>query len=172
MKPKKLTFRLIDRLDGTNKVNEPYAIMEDLIERLLPDLHGCRIVLAWKEWKPNKDGQVTLGKCRKASDVDRSLHLYDFIIFLSESAWDEFDERQRQALVFHELNHCGRDKDKDGEPREDEDGNPVWRIVRHDMEEFSTVVKHFGLYKQDLAEFARTCAEAKAKPMFRIAEGQ
>jgi hypothetical protein len=53
---------------------------------------------------------------------------------VSKPFWDRLDETQRSALTYHELLHCSRnDKEQ-------------WVIVRHDLEEFRAVVKHFGLW--------------------------
>lgn len=59
---------------------------------------------------------------------------YEFEIVVSEPRWSDYDEGQRNALVYHELLHCGiNDKDK-------------YYVVPHDLEEFKAVVRYFGFW--------------------------
>ncbi|MEO7272059.1 MAG: hypothetical protein ABI211_08640, partial [Vicinamibacterales bacterium] len=74
MKTKRLTYELIHQ---DTEIGRPlYALLADLIELHHEDLYrtDARIALAWcTSWKPDVDGRVTLGKCKKASDLDREL---------------------------------------------------------------------------------------------------
>jgi hypothetical protein len=166
-KPKKVNFRVLDRKDHDGQ--EPYRIMDDYVRRFHRHLEGARIALAWKfNVKPNRDGQLCLGKARKAADLDRALHEYDFVIFLTRSAWDEMQSAQREALVDHELAHCEVVREKDGSVKEDEDGRTVYRIKRHDVEEFQAVIERHGLYKKDLEEFVEAARQKKDQPLLRV----
>lgn len=49
------------------------------------------------------------------------------------------------ALIEHELYHCGQDTTADGDPRFDRDGEPVWGIRPHDVEEFGGVIRRYGI---------------------------
>lgn len=49
------------------------------------------------------------------------------------------------ALVEHELYHCVQKLDHEGEPQTDIDGNPVFTIRGHDVEEFVGVVERYGM---------------------------
>ena len=106
-KPKAVSYELIAQ-DG--HTGEPmYALLAELVAAHHEDLDRARIALAWcTSWKPDVDGRVTLGKCKKASDLDRELSQWDFIILLRKSFWT--DERvthaQRRALLDHELCHA------------------------------------------------------------------
>lgn len=154
---KKVLVRLIER--GTeNNPPEPYRIMDDLIGTHHMHLAEAKIALAWRmEWAEDADKRLTLGQAKKGSDLDRELHDYDFVILLNHEAWNRagFDEQQREALIDHELCHCQVSLSDDGEPREDEYGRTVWRIRKHDIEEFKDVVARHGLYTHSLEEFAR-----------------
>ncbi len=77
----------------------------------------------------------------------------DFIITLDQEYWEGADERMREILVFHELSHCVQKVDRDGEARFDEDGNVVWGLVSHDVEEFSSTVRRYGAYSPEIREF-------------------
>jgi hypothetical protein len=161
-KPKIIKVRLIERTGEDGKVRQPYQIMEELVGKYHPHLATAKIALAWRfDMKANADGLVTLGQARKASDLDRELHQFDFVIILNSDMWNRagFEERHMRALIDHELCHCEVQKDKDGEEKTDASGRYIWRIRKHDVEEFREIVARHGLWKADLEAFAKTCVE-------------
>jgi hypothetical protein len=162
--PKAITYQLIGRED------ELTSGMYDLLDRLVAEHHeelerGCaRIVLAWcTSWKPDVDGRVTIGKCKKASDLDRELAPFDFVILLSKHFWLGASETQRAALIDHELMHAAVKYDDAGEPVIDARGRTVFRTRKHDLEEFADVVARHGCYKRDLEHFARALDRARVR---------
>ena len=160
-KEKKVCFELVQRLDN-GKLAEPYRILEGFVARHRPDLGEAVFGIAWHTgWKRGKDGFRKLGLCRLASDLDRELNIYDFIVILNRQAYDELNDHQRQALIFHELCHADVAKDKHGEPRRDDRGRLVYRLRKHDLEEFAEVVEKFGLYLADVERFAESVLKAK-----------
>lgn len=167
--PKQIKVQVIDRLDQDGKVRQPYRIMERMIPELHSHLVEAKICLAWKiGCKPDADGHVMLGQARKASDLDRELHTFDFVILLNFEAWNAagFNEEQMTALIDHELCHCQVTLDNDtGEEKRDAKGHPVWRIRKHDIEEFCEIVGRHGLWKKDLEKFARVAMEKAAAPL-------
>lgn len=136
---------------------DEYAILDTLIANHHPHLVEATILLAWRRgWKPNKDRRVTLGKCQKASDLDSALAKgVDFIILLNEERWQILDNKQRYALVDHELCHAQANYNEDGE-------RTGWRIRQHDLEEFVEIVQRHGLWKHDVATFV---AVANGEPI-------
>jgi hypothetical protein len=98
----------------------------------------------------------------RVSDLDRELSAFDFVILLSKDFWRDASEKQRTALIDHELMHGAVKYDADGEPVIDERGRQVFRTRRHDLEEFSEVVGRHGLYKRDLETFAKAVDRARS----------
>jgi Putative phage metallopeptidase len=134
-----------------------YALLDDLVAQHHEDLRDARIALAWAHsWKPDVDGRVTLGKCRRAGDLDRELAEFDFVILLRRAFWthDQVTDAQRAALLDHELCHGGLRYDASGEPVVDERGRKVYRTRRHAIEEFTEVVERHGMWTASLEEFA------------------
>src|SRR5438105_593835 len=163
-KPKKVSYRLIT--NGTDEGRAMYRLLRELVTAHHPDLLGAQIALAWcTSWKPDVDGIVTLGKCKKASDLDRELAVYDFIILLRESFWTDplVTDAQRRALLDHELCHAAVKLDDHGEPVEDERGRTVYRVRKHSIEEFTEIVERHGTYKRDLETFATALDRARHK---------
>jgi hypothetical protein len=155
-KAKKVNYELIQA--GSLSGQPMYAMLRELIDNYHAELRSARIALAWNlSWKPDVDGRVTLGKCKKASDLDRELYQFDFVIMLQYEFWQdaEVTDEQRRALLDHELSHAAPKMGDDGEQVEDERGRKVWRMRKHDIEEFSAVVQRHGTYKRDLEHFAQ-----------------
>lgn len=80
-------------------------------------------------------------------------HLPQFIVVLNYEAWRSFNPEKRTALVFHELCHVQQSLDKFGAPKFDKDGLPVYGLVGHDIEAFSSEVSRFGAWTSDIADF-------------------
>ena len=154
---KAVVYELIGR---SEVIGAPmYALLDELVAEHHADIRHARIGLAWaKAWKADKDGRLTLGKCKKASDLDRELAEYDFIILLNQNFWTSAltEDKQRAALLDHELCHAAVCVDKYGDPIEDERGRKVYRIRKHDIEEFAQIVERYGCYKRDLERFAES----------------
>lgn len=154
-KPKRVTYELIPR---ESVIGHPmYALLDELVFTHHDDLQPARIALAWcTSWRPDVDGRVTLGKCRKASDLDRELAAFDFVILLRRAFWTDLrvTDAQRKALLDHELCHAAVRYDDKGQPVEDERGRRVYRVRKHDIEEFTEIVQRHGCYKADLEQFA------------------
>lgn len=166
-KPKKVSYELIPR---DSILGHPmHDLLDELVSANHPDLRHARIALAWcTSWKPDVDGRVTLGMCKKASDLDRELASFDFIILLSRAFWreDQVSDHQRRALLDHELCHAAIKCDASGEPVEDERGRRVYRTRKHDIEEFAEIVERYGCYKHDLEQFAAALRRS-APPAFK-----
>lgn len=164
LKIKKLSYRLIDQDSEAGR--GLYPMLRDLVETHHEDLKDARIALAWcLSWKPDVDGRVTLGKCKKASDLDRELTAYDFVIILSREFIENglVTDDQRCALLDHELSHAAVKYDERGEPVYDERGRTVYRTRKHDIEEFSSIVERHGCWKKDLEFFASALRKAERR---------
>ena len=172
-KPKKINFELIPPAEG----HESYKLMADLRKKFHSHLSGATIGIAWRiSLKPNVDGQLILGKCVKQSDLTREVAPYDFIILLNREVWQdpEFVREKKMALLDHELCHAEVSTDTDtGEIKVDDRGRTVWRIRKHDIEEFQAVIERHGCYKRDLEAFAKVLIEKQQAPLLAgIAESK
>lgn len=162
-KPKLPTHERIDRKADHRGV---YTVLDNLVKAHRPDLADAKIAVAWRYgWKRNKDGQIVLGKCKKASDLDKQFHDMDFVIILNFEAWTEkLTPDQRTALMHHELEHAAISEDQNGNPKKDARGRQMYRVRKHDLEEFRSIVKEYGCYKSDIEDFVRTAMTGKKPP--------
>lgn len=149
---KRVSYELID---AKSVVGQPiYKLLRELVKSYHEHLVDARIALAWcTSWRPDVDGRVTLGKCKKASDLDRELSAHDFVILLRKSWWQDLTTTpaQRAALLDHELCHASvRCDERTGDPVLDERGRKVYRTRKHDWEEFTDVIARHGIYTRDM----------------------
>lgn len=170
-KPKKVAYRLIEENDfryaGISK------IVRETVHAHHRHLGDAKIALAWHAgYKPDTDGHVVLGKFKRASDLDRQLVDYDFILILNREFWTgpTTTDEQRRALVDHELCHGQVKNGPDGEPLEDELGKVIYRTRKHDVEEFAEIVERHGIYKRDLELFFQAARRAPSLPFKDKAE--
>jgi hypothetical protein len=164
---KKINYELIPELDGPGHDHrpEPYLLMDEIRLEHHDHLSDAKIAMAWrKALNPDVDGHLVLGKCVKASDLQRELVDYDFVILLNWEVWHdpEFTTPKKKALLDHELCHAEVARDKEtGDDKFDERGRRVWRTRKHDIEEFTEIVQRHGCYKRDLEKFAETLLAKK-----------
>lgn len=70
--------------------------------------------------------------------------LPDFLITLDVSITTDCDDWAFCALIEHELCHAAQDIDIYEMPKFTKEGLPVFRIIAHDVEEFTDVVARYG----------------------------
>lgn len=152
-----------------------FSLVARTIERHHDELTQARIAIAWNlAWKPDTDGVRTIGKVRKASDLDRELNggEWDFVILLCKEWWETCGkdaaerERMRAALIDHELCHVTARLQPNGEPMIDERGRRIYRMRKHPIEEFPEVIHRHGLYKQMLVDAFNAAARKHGRQLF------
>lgn len=131
------------------KAHAPKAIAQILIPVLHPGLKGRLIAYLWREELQGKPGRLTLGKAKLATGLIKHFSKMDFVIEFNWTEWQNITERQKVALVDHELMHCALDL---------ESGKSI--IVPHDVEEFGAIVDRWGLWKRDLEQFGESVKKA------------
>lgn len=157
-KPKKrkaVLVKLIER-EHAGRITAAYRLIDILVAKTHHHLSEAKIACAWRfGWKSDSDGRLKLASVKKGSDLDRELNGYDFVIMLNHEVWNAgtFKEDQMIALLDHQLCHCQLSMDSNGEVKTDDMGRNVYRLRKHDIEEFRDVVARHGLYTDELQEF-------------------
>jgi hypothetical protein len=130
------------------------AVVEDL--RI-----GYRLRLG----EPSGEGEEAIAKCHKAPPLWRDESGLDIVIWAWQFWWATFDERQREALVLHELCHVDR-TEKGGV-----------KLRKHQVEEFTLVVHEYGIWDgfSALKDFAAALArhtDADPRKVTRLPAGR
>ena len=119
--------------------------LESLRNEVDSDVATVRIAYLFDNaaFDPAKD-EVTyakLGKAMKAAPVWRHLAAVEAVIVIRRWFWERFDERQRGAVLMHELLHV------------EATAPGKIRIKEHSIEEFGAVMRRYGAYLPDHAAF-------------------
>lgn len=169
---RKVSVDLIPHTDSNGQITEPYEILEEILNEHHPRLFEveAKVVLLWRRgWKPDRDNRLTMGKAKRASDLDMALANYDFAIQINAEAWSSFDSDQKRHLIDHELCHCElvADAAEEGGWARNEHGRLVTRIRGHDLEEFREVVDRHGYHVHAALEaFAMTVLSSQKSTLF------
>lgn len=154
---------------------EPNEVAQKLIKEALPDLGGFRVECLFCLEPRKINNKVALAYIT----VLRGINAYmarrndpdfiervtgcgpdewappdeSFLIVVWQRAWEELKPQQREALIYHELLHANVEFDSDGQPK--------LGLVGHDIEEFDDVVRRYGVWLEDIADFAEAIEAGK-----------
>jgi len=123
--------------------DQPEAVAGALVGVTHQHLVNASIAFLFQKGMKRRD-HTTLAKASKASSKVKFLTAHDFIITVNWEAWRDLRPEQRIALMDHELAHCDRDPD-----------TGAYTIRHHDVEEFSEIVRRWGLWQPELVSFGR-----------------
>lgn len=82
----------------------------------------------------------------------------DFLITLSAPTFAALSPRLQCAIIDHELCHCAQDLDEFGCPKFTQEGLPKFAVRGHDVEEFISVVRRWGVTHGNVRELADAVA--------------
>lgn len=121
-------------------------------------LQDARVLYLFTTAQRRRCDRVVLGTAQKANPIQRYLSrkaqevaddevafAADFIILISYLDWQIAGDTEREALVYHELCHCGLKV---------KNGKRTWVLRGHDVEEFAAVIQRYGLYCYELRQMA------------------
>lgn len=153
-------------------VNPDHAHLSDAhIGFLWTNCHNAkqmRVVLGQTEIMP----PMAMGKWQRARAIQQVEEWFggempDFLITFSAPACAGMNDASFCALVEHELYHCGQALDDFGMPKFNKEGQPVYAIRGHDVEEFVGVVRRYGA---EAAGIQPMIDAANAKPLIAGAD--
>lgn len=155
------------RFEGADFLQAPELerLVRDLVERhpAFSHLRDARFKVLWKRKGGAGKGKATLGKTQKPSGMLAYFAEFDFVIWVAADhvKGHQFSQQQIEALVYHELCHCGWEENEDDEAVAL--GAPEGRYVvePHDVESFAAEIRTYGLWKQDLQEMGEAVRQLR-----------
>lgn len=106
-----------------------------------------------------------MGKWAKAKAEQQMVEWFgeipDFILTFSAGYADSCSDAAFCAVVEHELYHAGQERDEFGQPKFTQAGRPKFGIRGHDIEEFSGVVRRYGVIGEDMRKLVEA---AQSRP--------
>jgi hypothetical protein len=136
-----------------------------IIAKHRPMLGHLKIQYMFRSEASIADDKVIAGRCVKVDDRNRTIHGFDFIIEIAYDLWETATDEFKEALMDHELGHCGLRVNPDDEKDVvyDDQGRPKTYIKTHSIEEFEEVLERHGAYHKNLRQFLRAFAKSKSK---------
>jgi hypothetical protein len=131
------------------KAEEPEVLGKDLISKFHTHLATAKMCYLFRTKARSKGTKVVLGTAGRLSDKIKALADFDFIIEIGYDEWRNLNVTQKQALVDHELCHCGGEEDP-------QTGGMKWGLLQHDLEEFREIVGRYGFWKTDIKDFVQS----------------
>lgn len=95
-----------------------------------------RIGFMVSDKEKKKSGKLVLGDCRLVKEPWNAFCPFDFLITIYLPNVMGMREDQMRILLLHELLHVGMDE---------KDGEPVYKIIPHDIEEFREIINRYGI---------------------------
>ena len=138
------------------KAPDVEKVIKQVLKECQPDLAPFNFLAVFDVSKkpPVKGGKVVLAKTVLLPELmvallgnDEDGIEADWAIIVTHSSWMTMDEKQRVALVHHQLCHAYYHTDKKG--------NKHARVAEHDLHEFNEVVRLRGLWCNDVERMAR-----------------
>ena len=115
------------------------SLAQKLIEDHHPNLQEANIAFVMRsEAQQGANGKVVAHTTRVKADI-RVYADYDFLVWIAEDAWQRLTDKQRSAVIDHELCHMGGNVDTG------------WSIRPHDINEFRDVLARHGMWNDRLA---------------------
>lgn len=155
-KPKNVLskYELISLETETGK--DIFKIIRELTNEHHEELRQATILPAWMIGnKHDRDVRLVLGRMKKATELEREAHGADAFLLINQEAWPRFDDRQKRALIDHELEHLTVSLNPNTlEPNLDGHGKIRYRMRKHDVEEFQAIINRHGCWKDHLRKFA------------------
>jgi len=164
-------------LDATSEL---YPMVGRLVERYHSHLSEARITLYANDKNRNKANKIIIAEASKASAKMKASTNADFTLTVYMTPWSDLTMSQKKACLDHELCHCGvhyepvkeavgsgrggrqrfkvvRDEygriQYTNEIKRNENGEPKWRLLPHDLEEFRDIVARHGIWDEDIQAF-------------------
>lgn len=132
----------------TEVTQEVINTASDLIAAHHPHLRDMRIGFVFRDTAQQGAGPLVVAQ---TSRVNPKLQVHldlDFLIWIAEDVWSSAEPRIRQALLDHELCHCGIN----------DHGAPV--ILPHPIEEFPEIIQRHGFWSASLFSAASAFKQA------------
>ncbi|WP_054948959.1 putative metallopeptidase [Numidum massiliense] len=129
-------------------------------------LRHAQILTRFRYGTWNSRGKIKLGMAKVLTPFERFETDAECAVIVNGDIWGNLNVKQREALVYHELCHFEEMTDAMGNPKEDENKRPMYKTVGHDVEEFSAVVRKYGLWMADVRKFGQVVKEVEQLSMF------
>jgi len=118
------------------------ALIEAVRDVYYPSLVDAKFVAIFDLRKVRYGMHVPYAKIKPFSAIEKCAGIKeDILVIITKELWDRLRRKQKKALIDHELAHI-RVKEKGGKK--------LYRLTKHDVEEFVAVVRRRGAWSEEL----------------------
>jgi len=121
---------------------EVFSLMSELINEYHSHLRNANIECLFTNKGRKRGGKTVIATCEAVNPTYNYLTNVDFIITIYDKVWEQLADKEKKYVLDHELYHAFVGENKNGEP--------VYKTVPHDLEEFNEIVERYGLMQRDL----------------------
>lgn len=142
---------------------EVAEIARELIDLYHSHLGPVRIEYVFILEAPKVNGKLVWARAKKIGGLNAWLAQENqkeltepeefFVIEVVKPIWQQLDEKARKALTDHELTHCWVDE------------KGKLSIHPHDLEEFNSIVRRWGLWRDDVQLFFEAGADYRQEKL-------
>lgn len=140
---------------------EVEEIAKELIHHHHTHLAAVRVDFIFASEEIKQNGKIVWGRAKKITGLNAWLASEPewrdartpedfFVIEIVKPTWLQLDEKSKRALVDHELTHCEVDMD-----------TSKLSLRSHDLEEFTSIVREYGLWRADVEMFVNAATQKK-----------
>lgn len=135
------------------EISEKYRDIAEEVKRMHGDLSwidsvGARIGFLSCDDDKHIGEMMVHAECIKVPEIYKVFAPYDFLIVVYEPNVAHMTGDQLEILMYHEMMHCDFEERKDGDI--------TWKIRRHDIEDFLSILEKHGLHwSEDLVKVGR-----------------
>ena len=122
---------------------EVIDVMRDVLNEYHAHLRNANIVCLFTSKPKKRSGKIRIASCEAVNETYNYLTEADFIITVFDKAWERLADKEKRYVLDHELCHAFVGENKNGEP--------VYKVIPHDLEEFNELVERYGLMQRELA---------------------
>lgn len=116
----------------------------ELIAEHHAELENARIGFMFRSEPAVSMGYPVYAKTSVVSKQMKALIEFDFLIWVHDISWGQWDERRRKALIDHELCHCVASE------VQDHPGVYEFSLRGHEIEEFPEIIERYGFWSLPL----------------------
>lgn len=118
------------------------VVLDKVIAEYYSDLLNTKFKLVFDM----KEIPTKIGSIRKVSEREKCSGIdADLMLIVSDIWWHKSEDHLKEALIDHELAHV--------EIVTKEDGSKQYKMRKHDIEEFLSIIKRRGAWTPKLHEF-------------------
>lgn len=158
--PQAILHRLIASVDAFHHLNEAQPRIPVLLSQRALFLHGGRkaAVIIQPRWQ-GPLGQVAEFLVAKLVEPLLEGHDPDYVVIVDVAIWSMLDAERRERLIYHELCHLQVIEDEYGVAKRGKCGQPLLKLVPHDVEVFHAEIIRYGPEVVGIEEACEAIAE-------------